>query len=147
MSWFISLIRFFFLVKEIVSKEGVVHFRRYRLISTRWFSLYIHQILKSDEDKHFHDHPWSFKSLLLKGSYEEWFRCPPKFDATFYRRYKTGEVVKHPAEDAHSLTLVTPEVWTLVLTTGHDRVWGYQTEKGWIDFKTYRQLKNEGKLP
>jgi hypothetical protein len=35
----------------------------------------------------------------------------------------------------------------LVLTSGRERVWGYQTEQGWIDFKSYRQLKNEGKLP
>lgn len=147
MSLFTRLIRALFLVKEIVSKEGKVHFRRYRLLSTPWFNLYLHQILKSDEDKHFHDHPWSFRSFILRGSYEEFFRCPPAFEATHYRRYRENDLVRHPAEDAHSLTLLTPEVWTLVLTSGRARVWGYQTEQGWIDFKTYRQLKTEGKLP
>lgn len=147
MSWFTKLIRALFLVKEIISKEGIVHFRRYRLLSTPWFNLYLHQILKSDEDRHFHDHPWSFRSYILRGSYEEQFRCPPDFNATHYRRYRRYDLVRHPAEDVHSLTLVTPEVWTLVLTSGRARVWGYQTEQGWIDFKTYRQLKNEGKLP
>ena len=148
MRWFTRLIRALFLVKEILSKEGAVHFRRYRLISTPWFNLYLHQILKSDEDAHFHDHPWSFRSLILKGSYEEFWRCPPNFNATHYRRYKAGEVVRHPAEDAHSITLVTPVVWTLVLTSGRTRVWGYRLDDGsWTDFKSYRQLKNEGRLP
>lgn len=145
------IIRKLFLVKEIVSKEGEVHFRRYRLLATPWFNLYLHQILKSDEDFHFHDHPWSFRSLILKGSYEEFFSCPPSHYAIHYRRYKTGDVATHPAEDAHSLTLLTPQAWTLVLTTGRERVWGYQTGSGtgqrkWIDFKTYRQLKRDGKL-
>jgi hypothetical protein len=142
-----KLIRKLFLVKEIISKEGVIHFRRYRLLSTPWFNLYIHNILKSDEDRDFHDHPWSFKSLLLKGSYQENYTQEPSHFAVHFRKYESGDLVIHPATDAHSLHLLTPEVWTLVLTSGRERVWGYQTRKGWIDFKTYRQMKNEGRLP
>lgn len=52
-----SIIRKFFLVKEIISKEGEVHFRRYRLLATPWFNIYIHNIRRSDEDIHMHDHP------------------------------------------------------------------------------------------
>src|SRR5271157_1654536 len=94
----IFIIRKLFLIKEIISQKGQVHFRRYRLLSTPWFNVYLHQILKSDEDRHFHDHPWSFFSFLLKGSYREWYTCPPSHLATHFRKYVAGDVVQHQSE-------------------------------------------------
>lgn len=140
------IIRKLFLVKEILSKQGKVHFRRYRLIQTPWFALYVHQILQSDKDKHFHDHPWSFESLILSGSYYEQYTKAPNHWVIRAKTYYPGDVVQHLAQDAHQITLRSPEVWTLVFTSGRERVWGYQTENGWIDFQTYRQMKNEGKV-
>lgn len=156
MSWISKLIRRLFLTKEIVSKEGKVHFRRYRLLETPWFNIYIHQILRSDEDRHFHDHPWHFTSHILKGSYyERWTEYPDhkyEFQSVWSSKpampgLRPRNVIKHHAQDTHSLTLLTPEVWTLVFTSGRERVWGYRLDDGsWIDFKSYRMLKNEGKL-
>lgn len=144
---FSKLIKTLFLVKEIVSKEGELHFRRYRLLSTPWFNIYIHQILKSDEDAHFHDHPWNFHSYLLKGSYLEQASYPGDWSEKFSYTYFAGDWVHHDAVDAHSLTLMTDQVWTLVFTSGRERVWGYRMNDGsWTDFKTYRKMKNEGKL-
>lgn len=146
MSLFIKFIRKFFLVKEIVSKYGQIHFRRFRLLQTPWFAIYIHQILKSDEDQDMHDHPWNFTSVILEGSYMEACKIAPDFDSIHYRTYYSGDVIEHKAEDAHKLTLKSQEVWTLVLVSGRTRYWGYQTPAGWIGHEEYRQLKNEGKL-
>lgn len=146
MNLFNALIRKLFLVKEIISKKGEVHFRRYRLWETPWSSLYIHQILKSDEDLDKHDHPWDFSSFILSGSYSEFYNIAPDFKTVYFKTYEQGDVVEHEAEDAHKITLNTPEVWTLVCTSGRERLWGYQTPNGWIDFKTYRTLKNEKRL-
>lgn len=147
MNWITFVIRKFFLVKEIISQVGQLHFQRYRLLATPWFNIYLHRISKSDEDHFFHDHPWAFRSLILIGSYFERFSLPPSHLAVHYAKYKAGDIAHHSAEDAHSLTLITPVVWTLVLTTGRSRVWGYQVNGKWIDFKSYRQLKRAGKLP
>lgn len=150
MSLINKVIRKLLLVKEIVSLEGEVHFRRYRLISTPWFNLYVHNILKSDEDKYPHDHPWDFKSLILSGSYQETMTLSPNVkygDDTYTVTNEPGMLVEHKAEDTHQLTLLTPEVWTLVLTTGRWRLWGYQTPKGWIPHEAYRMLKRAGQLP
>jgi hypothetical protein len=147
MKWLRTIVRFFFLVKEIISKEGQLHFQRFRLLQTPWFAVYLHHILQSDLDKHFHDHPWSFISFILRGSYQERFTCPPSHLAMHWRKYSPGDYADHCAEDAHSITLLTPSVWTLVFVSGRERVWGYQTKEGWIDFKTYRQRKREGTLP
>lgn len=137
-----------FLVKEIISQEGVVHFRRYRLISTPWFNLYIHNILQSDQDRHSHDHPWGFCSLLLRGAYYETVRYAPRFSINHLSKYKAGQMVSHGKSDSHQLTLLTNSVWTLVFTFGKKSDWGYRLDDGtWIQHQTYRQLKNEGKLP
>lgn len=141
------MLRKLLLVKEIVSKEGVLHFRRYRLLSTPWFTLYLHHICKSDEDLHMHDHPWDFESMILSGSYAEFSKYPPNFDKVTYNKYYAGDVIKHKAADVHKIMLLTPEVWTLVCVTGKKQPWGYQTAQGWMDHILYRALKNKGQLP
>lgn len=140
------LIRKLLLTKEIISKEGVVHFRRYRLLSTPWFNLYIHQILHSDMEKHFHDHPWGFYSLILFGAYREYASYPPSYFAIHSTLFQAGNVAQHRREDAHHITLITPTVWSFVLTTGRKHDWGYRTQHGWIDHQEYRKMKNEGKI-
>ena len=149
-----EVFRSFFLVKEIVSKEGKVHFRRWRLLATPWFNIYIHNIMRSDEEAHPHDHPWHFLSIILWGGYiERWLGA---YEDWAYRdgirslrsnRRLPGTMVYHNAKDFHKITLLKKSAWTLVFTFGKRRTsWGYQTQHGWIDHRAYRQLKNEGKL-
>lgn len=149
MKWFTQIIRSLFLIKEIISRQGALHFQRYRIIETPWFNIYLHRISASDEDKDPHDHPFSFWSFILNGAYQEWFVCPPSFIAIHYESYRAGEWAHHNAEDAHQITLLTPVVWTLVFTSGRNREWGYrlinQVDKPWVGHQEYRKLKNEGR--
>jgi hypothetical protein len=145
MSIWIRFIRWLFLVKEIISKEGTVHFRRYRLLSTPWFNIYVHQICHSDRERDRHDHPWDYSSLILQGAYFEITKDLDSLQIEIIPRY-AGDVIEHKAEEAHRINLITDEVWTLVVTSKTRRVWGYQTVKGWIDHITYRQLKNKNLL-
>jgi hypothetical protein len=148
-----EVIRTLFLVKEIVSKEGKVHFRRWRILATPWFNIYIHNILRSDEEAHPHDHPWNFLSFVLKGGYsEEWLHF---YEDKAYQKgapllksvRRPGTFVYHDAKDFHKLTLLKGSAWTLVFTFGKRRPsWGFQTEQGWLEHKAYRELKYEGKL-
>lgn len=139
----LNLLRKFFLVKEIKSKNGDVHFRRYRLLATPWGSVYIHNILKSDEDKDPHDHPWDYTSVILSGSYKEILVREPNYDIPLPCQYYQGDVIERNAEDAHKLIINSP-VWTLVFVSKPKRVWGYQTSNGWVDYKTYRLNKING---
>jgi hypothetical protein len=148
-----EVIRTLFLVKEIISKDGKIHFRRWRILATPWFNIYIHNILRSDEEAHPHDHPWNFLSFILKGGYsEEWL---PFYEDKAYQNgssliksvRRPGTFVWHDAKDFHKLTLLKDSAWTLVFTFGKYRPsWGFQTEHGWLEHKTYRELKHEGKL-
>jgi hypothetical protein len=140
------LLRKLFLVKEIVSQKGVLHFQRFRLLSLPWFSIYVHRILASDEDAHFHDHPWDFVSLILWGAYSEVWVKSPHWSLPRTRLAKPGTLIWHHHSDAHKLTLKSKVVWTLVLTGPHKYDWGYQTENGWVDHWMYRQRKRSGML-
>lgn len=150
------ILRKLFLIKEIVSQEGKLHFQRWRLLSTPWFRIYIHQILLSDLDAHKHDHPWHFLSFILRGSYREVWSNHPDHAYEFSSAYSSlppeadrqaRRIIRHHAQDAHQITLLTPSVWTLVLAYGRRREWGYLTSAGWIDHQTYRSLKRANKLP
>ena len=123
----------------ITSKKGNVHFRRWRLIETRWFNIYIHQILRADEDKDMHDHPWSFWSIILKGGYIE-FTKDGSIRRTFldcaYRKYNFP----------HKIGVVIWPTWSFVITGPRKPNWGYHTKSGWIEKEMYRELKNKNKL-
>ena len=133
----------FLLVKKIVSKAGVLHFCRWRLLQTPWFGIYIHKICKSDEEKHHHDHPWAFISFVILGGYKE--EVFPANTFGFYNRIcRPGSIVYHKAKDFHKITLLKKSAWTLVFVgkRSHDP-WGYRTESGWVNNETYRREKNK----
>jgi hypothetical protein len=153
----VGVFRKLFLVREIISRAGVVHFRRYRFLETPLLRIYAHQILESDKDDYLHDHPWSFFSLILKGHYEEKLAVPagvrisdgklsPIYSGDVTLNQCTpGSFYHRKAEQAHCLNRVFAPTWTLVIAYGKRREWGYQTEYGWIDHKTYRKIKNTGR--
>lgn len=103
--------------------------KRYFLIGTPWFGLYLHHFIRSDNDRHFHDHPWSFLTFLIGGGYIE--HTPA---GTFRRR--RFSLLWRPAEWRHWVEVPTP-VWTLVVRFRKRRAWGFITPKGWIHFKEY----------
>lgn len=112
-------------------------------VFTPWFGLRLHKILRGDGDRHFHDHPFGFASLILSGSYVE--HLPARSPRTFL----PGNVNMHKAESAHRLELPDGHVWTFVLTGPYEREWGFHTEDGWIHNRKYSTWlqKNEEKRP
>jgi hypothetical protein len=141
------------MVREIVSREGNVHFRRYRLLWTPWGAVYVHHILVSDQDKHPHGHPWDFTSLILWGGYIEqlWESSvrlhqlqPVDVPVPETSEARIGTLIRRQANQFHHIQLLKP-TWTLVWTGPriHDP-WGYWTERGWVSNAEYRRLKTDG---
>jgi hypothetical protein len=128
------------LIKEIRSKEGKLHFRRWQILKTPWFSIYIHGIYAPDQDKHLHNHPWDYKSLVLKGSYIEETNNGVNL-------LKFGSVTSRNGEDYHKIkTLLTNSVYTLFIVSPAKRTWGYQVDGKWMHNEEYRKLKNQNLL-
>lgn len=136
--WFTNIV----LLKTITSREGIVHFRRWGIL-TRWFNVYVHHIAKSDEDVDPHDHPWWYMSFVLWGGYSEMlYRNSENVIAYIYHGPRS--IVVRKTTDFHKLTLVNGPAWTFVITgpRTHD-LWGYSTRDGWVDHLTYRRNKHK----
>lgn len=128
------------LIKEIKSKDGKLHFRRWQILKTPWFSIWLHGIYAADEDKHLHNHPWDFKSMVLKGSYIE----------ETQHGFITQKPLKFNSRNGNSFhkihKLLTPVVYTIFFVTKQKRQWGYLVDGDFIDNETYRKMKHESKF-
>lgn len=133
-----KLIDKLFLVKRITSKSEILHFERYRLLNLYLFSINLHYIYQADTDRDLHDHPWDFITIPLKGSYIE-------KTLTCINAVKFGQIRYRKANFLHTIQEVMQPTVTLAILFRRRRIWGFQTTNGWIDFKTYRQLKHEKK--
>lgn len=54
----------------ITNADGVPYMHRYYVMEWPW-RVRIHEILRSDEDRDLHDHPYDFVTFMLKGGYIE----------------------------------------------------------------------------
>lgn len=97
--------------------------------------LCLHHFLRSDHDRHFHDHPWNFISLILTEGY---FENQP--DGKFWRH--PFSLLFRSKFHKHWVELDTLEgkylpVWSLILFWGKRRDWGFWTDKGWVKWDSY----------
>ena len=117
---------------KITGNDSTVYMRRW-FFWCPWFGIRVHNILRSDHDRHMHDHPWDFASLILSGYYVE--HNPDRSNSpNVFRRFS---VVRHKAEDLHRLELTDGPVWTLVITGPKRKSWGFMTERGMVPWRRY----------
>lgn len=117
--------------------NGSLYMRRWRLLHNRFFGLRVHNIVRSDADRELHDHPFSFVSIILAGGYWEHTVDGRK------TWYGPGSVIFRSADVLHRLELdksypnepmsVECPAWTIVLRGPETRVWGFLTDKGWVE--------------
>lgn len=81
-------------------------------------SLRLHHWLGPDDGRAFHDHPWWFLTLVLRGSYTD--RSPAGDD-----ELGTGSVRLRRAVYRHTVVPGPHGAWTLVLTGRRIRSWGF----------------------
>lgn len=111
---------------DITNRAGDVFMRRHKLLRTPFGNLYLHEILRSDEDRCLHDHPWRFVTLILSGGYREVL-------PTGVRYRPVGTLLFRPATFAHRIEVDRP-VWSLVWVGQKVRAWGFFTVFGWRPF-------------
>lgn len=131
-----SFLRKFFLVREIKSKKGVLHFERWRILNLGLFAIYIHRIYVSDADKHQHSHPWWFFSKILAGSYYE-------MRGNRGRLMAPGYWATMKPKEFHKITVLEP-VTSFVVTGPRIHEWGYMTDDGYVEAGQYRINKRNG---
>lgn len=115
-------------------------FVRYRLVKTRWFSLYLHEFHRSDKTTCLHDHPWPFVAVVLRGGYWEemptrhgWSEHEIVVAETRLHWRRPGAILWRSAATAHRVSIDEgTRPWSLVLVGRKSRPWGFWTRAGWI---------------
>lgn len=120
---------------------GANYLRRWWIVPRNPFcSVYLHEILQSDDDRALHDHPWDNTSVVLDGGYTE--HTP---DGVFER--VAGDVVSRPAQSMHRL--VIPDggrAVTLFLTGPRVREWGFDCPNGWRVWSEFVSACDSGQI-
>ena len=99
-----------------------------------WFplSIRIHKIVKPDDDRHLHDHPWNARTFILKGWYVE------KRQDGYNRTRSEGDTSRLNFEEYHRISHVHPEgVYTLFVTGRYRGTWGFLVNGVKVNYKKY----------
>lgn len=157
--------------REVWKPEGL-YLKRWYVTPLRWLEkwplllwwvpksrrkqVFLHNIRLPDSRVP-HDHPWSFKSLILLGSYTEHcfpvYRCSGmsahihNWNSANLKFARPGTVLRNPVTHVHFVTVRRP-VWSLVVAGKPERVWGFWINADtWVDWRTYLDLPNEPDSP
>ena len=124
---------------DIVNAAGDPYMQRWLARTPRGY-LRLHHILRSDDDRVLHDHPFDFTSVVVQGRCIEHTPADPRNPGsgqTVQRLYGPRMVAHHRAEDPHRLELPWGPVWTLVFTGPKRRDWGFHTPEGWVYWRDF----------
>jgi hypothetical protein len=138
----------------IGGRERPYMLRWYLIPRNGWLNLYLHKFLRDDDDRALHDHPWSFLSVMLWGSYLE---CrsytDDRFEAqTFWDRRRAGSIAFRRATDQHRVELAKDDdgnpipCWTLVVTGPRIREWGFWCPRGFVPWREFVDHTDEGNV-
>jgi len=125
----------------VIGPPAAPYLRRWWLIPrNRWFNVYLHEILQSDDDRALHCHPWVNLSIILKGAYRE------HMPGGISRVLSAGSAVVRRAVAAHRLEVARGPVWTLFITGPRIREWFFHCPKGLVHWKDFTATGNYGEV-
>jgi len=94
-------------------------------------SVRIHYIMREDRDRHFHDHPWDARTIILHGWYVEYRGV----DSVLRVR---GDTATLKFGEYHRIATVPEEgVWTLFITWKYRGTWGFVVDGKKVPWRQY----------
>ena len=133
---------------DIPSRDnpGQVYLRRFRIIQTPQFSILFHKIYEPDDGLYPHDHPWNwFRTFILRGGYCEDFYSTYSHlvnDRPIRNVWKKWSSHKVTHTQAHHITYVWPNTWTLVVTGKRIRKFCFWTPNGKVPYDKMGELND-----
>lgn len=114
------------------------------------FNIYVHEFLRSDDDRALHTHPWLFRvSWILEGSYIDWMPGNGNPQRPVPRFLRAGDVSWQWGASAHRVQLFMQAgqeqpCWTLFTTGPRVRQWGFLCEHGFVHWKLFTASDDPG---
>lgn len=120
---------------------GDNYLRRWWIVPrNEYCNVYLHEILHSDDDRAFHDHPWQNTSFIIKGCYLE--HTP---EGQYIR--SAGDIVTREATALHRLEVFENEpVISLFMTGPIVREWGFDCPQGWRHWLEFTDSRDKGQI-
>lgn len=107
-------------------------------------SIRIHHILRADLARHPHSHPWTARTIILKGWYEEkrmrfWDEDSGEFAYDKYTR-KTGDTAVIKADDYHHISDISEGgAWTMFVMGPYEKSWGFCVDGEHVPWREYEK--------
>lgn len=119
---------------------------RWQRFVTRLPNLYLHIVLRSDDDRALHDHPWPNLSIPISGCIIE--HTIAAGGIHHRRTLRPGDLVFRRGPSAHRLEVPserTGNYWSLFLTGWRSREWGFHCpERGWVHWRDFTNPADGG---
>lgn len=133
--------------------DGSVYMRRWHVIRegsfasrvleklTGYSSIRLHHLLRGDHDRDLHNHPFTYRTFILDGSYAEEFKAARRQPLDF-RFPAAGDTVQHGPDAFHRIDRVSEGgVWTLFAMTRNTREWGFLSKGRFVPSTRYLKTK------
>ncbi len=114
-------------------------FRWWVIPRNRFLNVYLHKIVRDDDDRALHDHPWLNCSILIKGRYIEVTPTGRKLRLPWLPVFRR-------AKAAHRLELINgAPCWSLFITGPRIREWGFHCPRGWVHWRIFTSPEDSGR--
>lgn len=109
-------------------------------------NVYNHAVLRSDDDRANHDHPWLFNlSIILEGRYFQ--HTIRKGGVHVRKEYTAGDIIFRWGPAPHRLEVAHGEFCkTLFLTGPIVREWGFHCPQGWRRWQDFTSPADRGQV-
>lgn len=111
-----------------------------RLRTYAWMplSIRVHHILRPDRDRHLHDHPWDFRTLLLQG----WYVEEREGGRGLTHLRVAGDTAALAHDEYHRIAQVSPDgALTLFITYRYRGTWGFKVDGVKVPWREYLGVK------
>ncbi len=112
--------------------------------ATGYTSIRLHWIRRADHDRDMHNHPFNYRTFILKGFYAEEYDTGHGING--YRWVHRGQSATGSEDKFHRIDIVPTEgVWTLFCMTRNMNHWGFNHEGTFIKSTRYFRMRGYGK--
>lgn len=107
-------------------------------------SVRIHHILREDDARDLHDHPWNARTIILKGYYVErrLINKPSRFVICNTYLRQAGDTATINFGEYHNIDEVSDGgVWTLFIAGNSLGTWGFLVDGKKVPYKEYEKVQ------
>jgi hypothetical protein len=127
---------------RLLRSDGRTYLSR-RGFECRWFGVYLHNIGTEDPSRYLHDHPWWFRSLVIRGEYVELIAPSSDPDARVMRHRRIFSFAGVDLNQCHTIIGTTRSTWTIVFRGRRYRSWGFYTPDGWVYWEDMPRIERD----